>query len=147
MFAEAECVVVRVVHKETKKINQLVVRLGLFSESLDGATLAKHITETLVGAPGDDEDEGLAMPLKNMRAVSIDRASTNKRALDILLEDHSISPFAAYCMSHGISNCGKKADMDVGKDVLKHLTAMVKFKLCKARNVFRAAFGEALQGR
>lgn len=142
-FAEAECVIVRVVHKHTKKIHQLVVRIGLFSESLDGATLAEHVTETFIGKAEDDQDNGLEMPLKNMRAASIDRASTNKRALDILMQDHGISPFAAYCMSHGISNCGKKADMDVGKDVLKHLTAMVKFKLCKARNVFRAAFGES----
>lgn len=33
--------------------------------------------------------------------------------------------------------------MSVGKDVVKHLTSMVKFSLCKARNVFIQAYEES----
>ena len=97
--------------------------------------------ETLTG---NDDGDGLSKRLKDMRAVACDRAATNKRAIDILEEDHNISPFAAYCFSHGISNCGKKAHMTTDMEVLCKL---VEYKLCKARNVFCAAFNESARRR
>ena len=79
IFAEADCVMIRVVHKETKKIHQLVVRLGLYAESLDGDTIAEHVVETLVGDVNVDNDKGLGLKLRNWRVSALDRASTNKK--------------------------------------------------------------------
>lgn len=136
LFAEAECVSLRFVHKATKKIHEFVVHLGLYAESLDGNTIAKHVTAILLGR--------LSLDLKHWKATSIDRAATNKKAMSILHKDQAIAPFRAYCISHGTApGCGKKADMGVGANVVKHLSAMVKHKLCKARNLFQTAFGES----
>jgi hypothetical protein len=136
VFAEAECVMLRFVHKTNKKIYEFVVHLGLYAESLDGNTIAKHVADVLTGGR-------LSLQLKHLKATSVDRAATNKRAMTVLHDDHGISPFRAYCVSHGTSGCGKKAKMTVGADAVKHLSGMVKFQLCKARNVFFSKFGES----
>lgn len=44
VFAKAECVVLRCVHMSTKRIHEFVVHLGLYSKSLDGITIATHVT-------------------------------------------------------------------------------------------------------
>lgn len=46
-FAKAECIVIRLVHKYSKRIYQLVICVGLLAGSLDGATLDEHVVETL----------------------------------------------------------------------------------------------------
>lgn len=106
-----------------------VVGLELFAESLNGKTLAKHFVETLIGNPNDRKDHGLNLHLNNLIATAIDRASINKRGLDILKTEYGVNTFSAYCFSHGRAMCGKRAHMTVGQDVLKHLTSMVKYSL------------------
>ena len=142
IFAEAECVIIRVIHKKTYRIHEFIVRLSLFTESLDGATLAAHVVEVLCGESGDNQDKGLDKRLADLRAISIDRASTNKRAKDILEEDHGINPMASFCFAHGTANCGKKEKPEVAGEVIKQYSRMVKFRLCKARNIFKSTFGE-----
>jgi hypothetical protein len=61
----------------------------------------------------------------------LDRASTNKGAVNIVYDKKGIKPFAAYCISHGYAGCGKKRKMTIGERVLKSLTKMVQHKLCK----------------
>lgn len=136
VFAEAECVMLRFVHKGNRKIYEFVVHLGLYAESLDGNTIATHVADVLTGGR-------LSLQLRHWKATSVDRASTNKRAMTILHNEQGISPFRAYCISHGTAGCGKKANMSVGADAVKHLSAMVKYQLCKARNVFLSAFSES----
>lgn len=134
VFAEAECVVLRFVHRTSHKIKELVVHLGLYSESLDGITIAAHVSDVLT--------DRLSLNLRHWKAISIDRASTNKKAMDILQESTALIPFRAYCVSHGTAGCGKQATMEVGAKAVKYLSSMVKFNLCKARNLFTRIFGE-----
>lgn len=136
VFAEAECVVLRCVHMSTKRIQEFVVHLGLYSESLDGITIATHVMQVLTSPR-------LSLDLMNWKATSVDRAATNKKAMNILHKDQGIAPYRAYCISHGTAGCGKKAAMTVGKEAVKHVSAMVKHSLCKARNLFMAVFGES----
>ena len=134
VFAEAECVMLRFVHMKSKQIVQYVVHLALYAESLDGITIASNLTNAL---------HGLNLNLKKWKATSADRAATNKRAMTIIMEEHNIEPFRAYCISHGTAGCGKKAKMTVGAGVVKHAGAMVKHSLCKARSLFADIFNEA----
>ena len=109
VFAEAECVMVRVVHRKTKRVHEFVVHLGLYAESLDGQTIAKQVIEAIVG--NDNEGvKSIGLKLKNWKATAIDRAGTNKRAMDIVHKDHNVHPFSAHCVSHGTAGCEKKGD-------------------------------------
>ena len=76
---EAECIIIRVVHKKTNKIHEIVVCLGLFAKSLDGATIAQHTVETLTGESVENDNKGLSIKLKDCRALALDRVSTKKR--------------------------------------------------------------------
>lgn len=134
IFAEAECVMIRFVHMKSQEVIQYVAHLALYSESLDGITIATNLYNAL---------RGLNLDLKNWKATSADRAATNKRAMSILKEKYNIDPFRAYCISHGTAGCGKKAKMTVGAEVVKHAGAMVKHSLCKARIVFSETFHES----
>ena len=92
VFAEAECVMLRFVHKGNRKIFEFVVHLGLYAESLDGNTIARHVADVLMGG-------SLSLQLRNWKATSVDRAATNKRAMTVSHEEQGISPFCAYCTS------------------------------------------------
>ena len=83
------------------------------------------------------------LQLKDCCALALDRASTNKKAKDIRNEDYDIQPFTAYCISHGLSTCGKKGKTTVGKFAMQHMTGMVKFSLCKSKTAFHVFFCEA----
>ena len=71
-FAEAECVVLRICNKKTRKIHRIVVHLELFDASLDGATLAQHVTGTLVRKPAFDNNAGLGLKLCDWHTTAID---------------------------------------------------------------------------
>ena len=101
--AETEYIVTRLVHKKTNKIHEIVVH-----QPIDGATINQHTVETLTGESGEYDDKGLGMKLKDFCALALDRVSTNKMSKDILNEDYGVQPFAAYCISRGLSTCGKK---------------------------------------
>ena len=133
---------VQVVHKKTRRIHRLIIHLGLYAESLDGNTIAKHVSEALT-RPDTPELRGLGLKLKNWKATAIDRAGTNKRAMDIVESDHHVRPLSAYCVPHGTAGCGKKGDMSIGAEVVKHLCSMVQYSLCKARVIFMSAFRES----
>ena len=45
---KAECVMLRIVHRRTRRIHELVVHLGLYATSLDGASIAKNVSEALM---------------------------------------------------------------------------------------------------
>ena len=127
VFAEAECVVIRLVHKETWEIIELVIHLKLYAESLNGESIAHNILESMMKHDLD--------PAK-WRATMLDRASTNKGALRLIEEKVSVSPFSAFCISHGYSGCGKKHKMTVGSRVLKQLTKMVQSSMCRGMCMF-----------
>ena len=148
-FAEAECIVIRMIERETKRITQHVARVALYAEALNGATIANNLTTTLAGDKLilDSDINGLDIAVRNVRVAAIDRASPNKTAIDIVEDENGISIFRAFCVSHGTSGSGKKAAMTIGKDALNALSGMTKFKLCKARNIFKKAFGEAAKSK
>ena len=79
-FAEAECVMIRVVHKRTGRIHEFVIHLGLYSESLDGATIAEHVSETLTRSD-TEEVRGLGLKLKHWKCTAIDRAGESSSKL------------------------------------------------------------------
>jgi hypothetical protein len=134
LFAEAECIIHRSIDKDSWKIKELVVDVGLFEKSLNVQTLAQNIQSAVVTKYG--------LRLKDLCAVSLDRVSTNKAALSLLLGDSRDCNFIAYCLSHGLSCTAKKHSMSVGNDVLQGLTGIVKHKLCAAGKVFRDMFKE-----
>ena len=134
LFAEAECVVIRLVHKTTWKIIELIIHLALYATSLNGEAIAKHILDAMNGHNLDG---------KFWRAVMLDRAATNKRSLVLVKGKKNWKPLSVYCISHGYSGCGKKHKMNTAKKVLKQLTKMVQHKLCKARTFFRSLYNEA----
>ena len=134
IFAEAECVVVRVIQKKTFKIIELIIHLQLYAGSLDGDAVAKHIEDAI--AEYDFLEE------KNCKVVMQDRASTNKNAMSKWKDKKNLHFLAAYCVSHGYSGCGKKHKMTIGSRVLKNFTKMVKFSMCQACTFFSARFGE-----
>ena len=57
--------------------------------------------------------------------------------------DMNANPLTAFCFSHGLSGIAKKFEYPHGRNILKQLTKMAKYKLCKARSVFKKAFDEA----
>ena len=128
LFAKAECIIHRSIDKDSWKIKELVVDVGLFKKSLNAQTLAQNIQSAVVTKHG--------LRLKDLCAVSLDRASTNKAALSLLLGDSRDCVFIAYCLSHGLSGSAKKHSMSVGNDVLQGLMGIVKHKFCAAREVF-----------
>ncbi len=128
LFAEAECIIHRSIDKDSWKIKELVVNVGLFKKSLNAQTLAQNIQSAVVTKYG--------LRHKDLCAVSLDRASTNKAALSLLLGDSRDHIFIAYCLSHSLSGSAKKHSMSVGNGVLQGLMGIVKHKLCAAPKVF-----------
>ena len=124
MFAECEAVVLRLVHKKTWHIIELVIHLRLYAESLNGEAIAAHILESIAEYDLD---------VKNWRCTMLDRASTNKGSLNLICEKKGVKPLAAFCISHGYSGCGKKHEMTIGKRVLKNFTKMVQHQMCKGK--------------
>ncbi len=128
LFSEAECIIHRFIDKDSWKIKELVVDVGLFKKSLSAQTLAQNIQSAVVTKYG--------LHLKDLCAVSLDQASTNKAALSLLLSDSRDCIFIAYCLSHGLSGNARKHSMSVGNDVLQGLMGIVKHKLYAALEVF-----------
>jgi hypothetical protein len=93
LFAKAECIIHHCIDKDSWKIKELVVNVGLFKKSLNAQTLAQNIQSVVVTKYG--------LHLKDLRAVSLDQASTNKAALSLLLGDSRDRVFIANCVSHG----------------------------------------------
>ena len=56
MKREAPIGPINVVNRDTKKIHQLVVCLGLYTGTLGGDTRADHVVKTLSGDVSDDHD-------------------------------------------------------------------------------------------
>ncbi len=138
LFAKAECIIHHSVDKDSWKIKELVVDVGLFKKSLNAETLAQNIQSAVISKYG--------LHLKDLHATSLDRASTNKAALSLLLDDSRDHVFVAYCLSHGLSGSAKKHSMSVGNDVLQGLMGIVKHKLCAACKGFET-YSMSLQGK
>jgi hypothetical protein len=107
LFAEAECIIHHSVDKDSWKIKELVVDVGLFKKSLNVETLAQNIQSAVVSKYG--------LRLKDLHATSLDRASRNKLALSLLLDASRDHIFVAYCLSHGLSGRAKKAQHECWK--------------------------------
>ena len=58
VFAEAECVKIRLVHKKTKRIHEFVVHLALYAKSLSGEQIAQHILNTIQGVKEEQDADG-----------------------------------------------------------------------------------------
>ena len=116
----------RLVHKETWRIIELVIHLKLYDEALNGEAIAKHILDAMAEYNLD---------VTKWRVTMLDRASTNKGALSIITAKKKVSPFRSYCISHGYAGCGKKHNMGKGSQVLKQLTKMVQSSMCKGKFV------------
>eukprot|EP00956_Cyclotella_meneghiniana_P040828 scaffold206395_cov26-Cyclotella_meneghiniana.AAC.2 len=139
LFAEAEALIIRLVHRKTFKIHQVLIHMELYDGSLDGEMIAQHVKDAIT--------KSVALSLRNLRVTSIDRAGTNKKALNVLEQKDHVKSLGAYCVPHGLSGCGKKRDLTAAENVLKAHTGMVKYKLCKARTFFRLRFKERAMKR
>ena len=132
-FAEAECVILRVVTKDLQ-IVEIVVRLALFEKKINSDALANHILKTI--------RVRLNLEVDNWMAVQLDRASTNKAAVRKLMATNlNINPSTNYCCSHGLNNVGKKfsesckyADM-----FRRHYQAIIQYQ-GKARDYATSLF-------
>jgi hypothetical protein len=72
-YCKAEAVVLRLVHKETLKIFEVLVSLKLFDTSLNGANLAGNLFQVLM--------EDCKLSANHWRVSMMDRAATNKRCM------------------------------------------------------------------
>lgn len=144
VFAEAECVVIRVVDKTTFRIHELVLHLALYAGSLNGEAIAAHVFKALDSLKTIDAGGNVTFEVKptEWRATSLDRAKTNMKANRLVKGRCSVTPLDCYCLSHGYSGCGKKHEMVAGKKILKQFTKMVQHSLCAARTFFAVTFGE-----
>ena len=98
-FAEAECVILRIVTKKFQ-ILELVVRLALFKNKLNSDELAEHVLQTI--------QVRLGLEISEWMSVQLDRASTNKAAIRKIKEVFDVAdPSLNYCASHGMNNVGK----------------------------------------
>ena len=130
-FAEAECVVARMVTKDWEII-EILVHLGLYENSLDSDDIVSHVKTSIEKRLGADP--------KYWRTTMMDRASANKSAMEKVKTELNASPLPVPCLSHGLSGNAKKFKYEGGKTTLKGLTKMAKHKLCKARTRFRQVF-------
>ena len=135
---------IRIVDKNFR-IRQFILHLAMYDSSLNAATIAENIVNAL-GLSGPN-GKSLGLQMANLISSAMDRASTNKAAMDIVHEKFKVEPFKAYCCPHGIAACGKERHLTVGEEVVKHSSAMVKHDLCQARNVHRSMTGESAKKR
>ena len=99
-FAEAECIMLRVVTRNLQ-IVELVVRIALFRNKIDANELANHIIKTI--------NLTLGLHMTDWLSVQLDRASTNKAAVSRIKDKYTTSkPATNFCASHGLNNAGKK---------------------------------------
>jgi hypothetical protein len=72
----------------------------------------------------------------------MDRDATNNVALNLLNSEEDTKITVISCFSRGIADVGKKFKMGEGELVLKRITKIVQFRLCKAHFLFQITFGE-----
>ena len=80
LFADAESVVIRFVHKKRWKVIELIIHVALYANSLDGeaiVAIAKHISDAL---------KEYKLNGKFWRVAMLDHAGTNKTSLSLLTE-------------------------------------------------------------
>jgi hypothetical protein len=139
LFAEAVAMKIRLVHKASFKIVELLVKCKLYTTGLNGENTAGEILEVL--------EEDIKLPIENWVAFMMDRASTNVNAIKIVRERTKSNPHAAPCCAHGMSNTGKEMRYPHGKELLNLVGMIVKFSLSKSRVEFHSMFHEqALRG-
>ena len=116
----------------------LLSGVNLYEHTLNAEQLANDTIEVL--------EEDCKLALTNWRATMLDPATmldcaaTNKAAMRKFGESANVHPLLVPCCPHGLANAGKKMKVEDGSKVLKRLTKMVKFGLCKARDVFKRVF-------
>lgn len=131
-FAESECVVARMVTKKDWEIKELLVHLGLYENSLDSDDIVGHVKTSIEDRLGADP--------KYWRTTMMDRASTNKAAMEKVKTELGANPLPVHCLPHGTSGTAKKFQHPEGKGMLKGLTKMAKHGLSKARSRFKEVF-------
>jgi hypothetical protein len=72
----------------------------------------------------------------------MDRDTMNNVALNLTNAGKNTKVTVISCFSHGRANIGYKFKMGESDLVLKSITKMVQFRLCKARSFFRTTFDE-----
>jgi len=88
LFAEAECVVIRLVHKKTFEIVELIIHLAL---ALNGSAIGAHVFDTL---------NKYGLDAKNWRATMMDHAATNKKAMSLVEEQTGFNPISDIGILH-----------------------------------------------
>jgi hypothetical protein len=85
VYAKAEALLIKLVHKKTWKIITMLVHLEVYQNSLDGEDIAKHVKTAVAKTNG--------LELQNLRTTSIDRAGTNKKAMKCLHAERGVRYF------------------------------------------------------
>jgi hypothetical protein len=131
--AEHFCMCLRQVTKQWK-IVEVVIRCRAYKGSFDLKTLAGTLLNIL--------EEQYKLKLEHWRCFMADRAATNTAALRAIIDKVRLNVLEVPCISHGLNNGGKAFKTPNLDYVLKKLNALVKFKMCKARDVWKKCFGE-----
>lgn len=127
------CIMIRLVTLEWK-IVELVLRCRVYDGSFDTDKLAHTMLSTL--------EVDYQLKPENWRCFMADRAATNTAALRKIVSKCRLNVLEAPCISHGLSNAGKAFQTPSWNFVSLKLSALVKYKMCKAKTVFRETFFE-----
>ena len=98
LFDEAKCVVIRLVHKRTWNIVELIIHLALYAISLDSEAIAKYICDAMAEYSLDGRFWCVDM---------LDRAATNKGSLALVEQKKGWNTLSAWCISHDYAGCEK----------------------------------------
>ena len=101
VFPKAECVMVRLVHKKTFKIVELIIHMQLYAEALNGSAIAiaAHVFDAM-------SEYGLDLKLKKWRAST----NKNKNAISRIEAKIEVLTLLVFCISHGYSGCSMQHD-------------------------------------
>jgi hypothetical protein len=132
-YAEHLCIVLRMVTLQWDII-ELTIRCRAFLTSFNSETLAGSFLEVL--------EEDYDVNLVDWRVNMGDRCAVNGAMLNKIIEHCKLNVTSVGCVSHGICNSGGHFDVPHADRTSKGLTKMVKYPLCKARQIFEEAFAE-----
>jgi hypothetical protein len=98
-FAKAEGILIRLVHKDTMAIKEILLSLRIFQQRPNGEELAGNLLDVLT--------KQYPLSLKNWRVAMLDRASTNIKCINDVCEQISANVSRGPCNSHSLCKPGE----------------------------------------
>ena len=124
------------IRKVTKKwkIIEVVLRYRAYDTSFNSEKLAGEILKTM--------EVEFKLDINYWRCFMADRAATNTCALKQIITKARLNVTDVPCISHGLSRAGNAFDTPSWTYTSQKLGALVKYKMCKARGLFKEIFHE-----